>query len=178
MRPAHMRPAYMRPAHERPTDMHATHVAPADEAAMDVMPAMAAEEVAVAIEVAAIRPSPAIPVMSPTRPAMNLVDEVGVFDGVTQAVGAAERDGGGGLGEQAGGHDRCSRNDQCECPHGFPPDRTCRPPLPSHVRLMLYQTLAQRFVADSFIACSCHVHPLSCRVIRVMCAGFPSRVRR
>jgi len=41
---------------------------------------------------------------------------------------------------------------------------------------MLYQTLAQRFVADSFIACSCHVHPLSCRVIRVMGARFPSCV--
>jgi hypothetical protein len=30
---------------------------------------------------------------------MDLVDEVGVFDGVSQAVGATKRDGSGGLDE-------------------------------------------------------------------------------
>src|SRR5262245_10538816 len=113
-----MRPAHMRPTHERSAHMHAIHMTPDDETAMDAMPTKRrAVEEAVAIVVAAIRPSPAIPVMSPTRPAMNLVDKVGVFDGVAQAVGATERDGGGGLGEHAGGHGRCGCNDQCECPH-------------------------------------------------------------
>jgi hypothetical protein len=75
-----------------------THVTADDEAAMDAMPTKRrAIEVALAIEVAAIRPSPTIPVMPPTWPAMDLVDEIGVFDGMTQAVGATERDGGGWL---------------------------------------------------------------------------------
>jgi hypothetical protein len=101
------------------THVNPTHVMPNDEAAVDAMPVVVAEEeVALAIAIAAIPPSPTIPVMPPTRSAMDFVDEVGVFDGVTQAVGATERDGSGGLGEHAGGHDRCGCNDECESPHG------------------------------------------------------------
>jgi hypothetical protein len=50
---------------------------------------------------------------------MDLVDEVGVFDGLTQAVGATKRDGSGRFGEQAGGDDRCGCNGECESPHGI-----------------------------------------------------------
>jgi len=50
---------------------------------------------------------------------MDLVDEVGVFDGVAQAVGATKRDGGGGLYERAGSHDGCGCNSHCENPHEF-----------------------------------------------------------
>src|SRR5262245_13808967 len=96
----------MRPTHKTAADVHA-------------MPdAVAGIGVVVVPVVASIRPSPAIPVMPPTRAAMDFVDEVGVFDGVTQAVGATERDGSGGLGEHAGDHDRCGCNDECESPHG------------------------------------------------------------
>jgi len=41
---------------------------------------------------------------------MHFVDEVGVFDGMTQAVGTTKRDGSGGLGEQAGSRNGCSGN--------------------------------------------------------------------
>src|SRR5262249_11227160 len=133
-----MRPAYKRPAHVHPAHVDPTHVTPDNEVAMDAMPTKRrAVEEALAIEVAAIRPSPAIPVMPPTWPAMDFVDEVGVFDGVTQAVGATERNGSGGLAEQAGSRNGCSCKGQCECPHGVTPGRTCRPPLPSHVRSIL-----------------------------------------
>src|SRR5437867_8759337 len=132
MRPANMRPAHKGPTHERPAHMHATHMTPDDEAAMDAMPTKRrAVEEALAIEVAAIRPSPAIPVMSPTRPAMNLVDKVTIFDGVTQAVGATKRDGSGGLGKRAGSHDGCGCNSHCKNPHGFPPEIE-RADRPSH----------------------------------------------
>jgi hypothetical protein len=75
----------MRPTYKAAADVHA-------------MPeAVAGIGVEVVVPIAAIRPSVAIPVMSPTRPAMNLVDKVTIFDGVAQAVGATERDGGGRL---------------------------------------------------------------------------------
>src|SRR5262245_55751542 len=111
----------MRPTDVSPANVSPTHVMPSDEAAMDAMvmqkPVPRAVRVVVIVPIAAIRPSPTIPVMPPTRAAMDFVDEVGVFDGVTQAVGATERDGSGGLGEHAGGHDRCGGNDECESPH-------------------------------------------------------------
>src|SRR5262249_55350724 len=113
-------PADMRPTHKAPADMRPTHEAAAD---MHAMPkAVAGIGVEVVVPVAAIRPSVAIPVVPPTGPTMDLVDEVGVFDGVTQAVGATKRDGGGRLGERAGSHDGCGCNSHCENPHGIPPE--------------------------------------------------------
>jgi hypothetical protein len=151
----------MRPTHKAPADMRPTYKAAADVHAMPE--AVAGIGVKVVVPIAAIRPSVAIPVMSPTRPAMNLVDKVTIFDGVAQAVGATECDGGGRLYERAGSHDGCGCNSHCENPHGIPPEiRTCRPPLPSHARMILYQTLVQRFVAESFIAHSCHRTFVSC----------------
>jgi hypothetical protein len=112
----------MTPTRVNPAHMNPTHVMPSDEAAMDAVvvqkPVPWAERVVVVVAIAAVPPSPATQVMAPTRPAMDFVDEVSVFDGVPQAVGATERDGSGGLGEQAGAHDRCGCNDECESPHG------------------------------------------------------------
>jgi hypothetical protein len=99
-----------------------TNMMPNDEAAMDAMvvpkPVPWAERVVVIVPITSIPPSPATQVMPPARATMDLVDEVGVFDGVTQAVGATERDGSGGLGEQVGAYDRCGCNDESESPHG------------------------------------------------------------
>jgi hypothetical protein len=123
-----------------PTDMRsrnaATDVRPSmHKAAADVHampPAEAGRGVEGVVPVAAIRPSPSAKVMRASRPAVHLVGEVGVFDGVTQAVSATECNGRSRFGERAEGHDRSGCHGECKDLHGFPPDRTCRSP-PSHV---------------------------------------------
>src|SRR6266700_3440294 len=126
--PADMRagkaPADMRPSmHKAPTDVHA------------MPPAEAGIGIVVVVPVAAIRPSPATKMMLPSGPAVNLVGEVGVFDGVTQAVSATEGNGRSRFGEPAEGHDRSGCHGERKDLHGFPPDRTCRSP-PSHVEFI------------------------------------------
>src|SRR5215471_19362633 len=100
MRPTHKASAHMRPTHKAPAEMRPTHEAAADEHAPGAEAGIGVEVVGAIAVVAAIRPSPAIPVMPPTGPAMNLVDEAGVLDGGSKAAGATERDGGCGLGDK------------------------------------------------------------------------------
>jgi len=103
---------------------------------------------------------------------MDFVDEVGVFDGVTQAVGATERDGSGGLGEHAGGHDRCGGNDECESPHGvLLIERADRP---SHRTFDRFSS--KRSLNVSWLTHSSHIHVMHirCHDIHVMRRRFLS----
>src|SRR5215471_5498884 len=162
MRPTHKASAHMRPTHKAPAEMRPTHEAAADEHAPGAEAGIGVEVVGAIAVVAAIRPPPTIPVMRPTRPAMDLVDEAGVLDGGSQAVGATERDGSGRFGDKAGGHDGCGRNGEYESPHGFPPEINV-PTAPRIARSDdLYQALAQPFVANAFILHSCVVTFFSC----------------
>src|SRR5262245_5582406 len=152
----------MRPADVSPADV-GPHVMPSDEAAMDAMvmqkPVPRAVRVVVIVPIAAIPPSPTIPVMPPTRAAMDFVGEAGVFDGVTQGVGATERDGSGGLGEQTGAHDRCGGNDECESPHGvLLIERADRP---SHRTFDRFSS--KRSLNVSWMTHSSHIHVMHIR---------------
>jgi hypothetical protein len=84
---------------------------------------------------------------------VNLVGEIGVFDGVTQAVSATECNCRSRFGERAEGHDRSGCHGECKDLHGFPPDRTCRSP-PSHVDSFSNK----RFHNRSWLNHSSHVH--------------------
>jgi hypothetical protein len=92
-----------------------------DEAATAVhaMPVVIAGiGVEVVVPIAAVPPSPATKMMRASRPAVNLVGEAGVLDGVTQAVRAAEGDRRGRICEEAGSRDGCCCDGECECSHG------------------------------------------------------------
>src|SRR5882757_3136467 len=120
-------PAAMRSMRNAPTDVRPTmHKAPTDVHAMP--PAEAGIGIVVVVPIAAIRPSPATKVMRASGPAVDLVGEVGIFDGVTQAVSATEGNGRSRFGEHAEDHGRRSCNGECKDLHGFSPDRTCRSP--------------------------------------------------
>ena len=109
-------PTDVRPS-KAPTDMRPTmHKAAADVHAMPVM--VTGIGVEVIVPIAAVPPTPAAKMVPPSGPAVDLVGEVGVFDGVAQAIRAAECNCRSRFGEEAGSHDRCCCDGECKCPHG------------------------------------------------------------
>jgi len=118
-----------------------------------VMQVPVAAEIEVVVSVAAVPPSPATKMMQPSWPAVHLVGDVGVFDGVTQAVRAIQRDWCRGLRERTGDNDGRGCNGHCKHSHGvLLIERADRPPIARS--LHVYQALAQPFMASPFIACS------------------------
>ena len=103
------------------TDMRPTmHKAAADVHAMPTVYSVVTEEaeIVVVVPIAAVPIAPAAKMMPPSRPAVHLVSDIGVFDGVTQAVRATECDCFGRIGERAEGHDRSGCHGECERLHG------------------------------------------------------------
>jgi hypothetical protein len=97
------------------------HKAPTDVHAMRSVYSVVAEVrigIEVAVPTAAVPPTPAAKMMQASGPAVHLVGEVGVFDGVTQAIGATECDRFSRIGERADSHDRGGCHGKCERLHG------------------------------------------------------------
>ena len=112
MRPMRNAPTDVRPTmHKAPTDVHAMH-------AVDAVVAEARVGIEVVVPIAAVPIAPAAKMMPPSRPAVHLVGEVGVFDGVTQAIGATECYRCSRIGERADSHDRRGCDGKCERLHG------------------------------------------------------------
>src|SRR5262245_5605110 len=104
-------------ARKAPTDMRPTmHMVATDVHPMPVV--VAGIRVEIVVPVAAVPPSPAAKMMRASWPAVDLVGEVGVLDGVTQAVRAAEGNRRSRVCEETGSRDGCCCDGECESFHG------------------------------------------------------------